>query len=714
MLSLNKTIVLYGSETGNSEALARRIGDEATEKISFFKTDSSNIQASLVVSPLDSFEAWLKANSGTIKNLAIIVVSSTGDGEAPKGAVQFLNYLELELKSCNLGTKLPFEGVYFALLGMGDKDYDDTFGKFPSLVFEGLVKLGAKPILSLEITDENEGIELVSEPWIEKLWPAITQASEERHIDSIMPKAQPIKPMPSAEVKAALVPSLEPSNNAINSTLPPIYDQKLNIEVPDTFDELKGLPRMPAEVCSLMPVVENTETPSKDLPLPQFVKQAFPSLIWGQVKKVSSLTSSEALKRTLALELEVPRDSLYYIPGDVIGIPQPNDSQLVTLLLQRLRLDADSLYLLSPSTGQLPSHLVACGAAPVTPRVLLSYAVDISIVLKKPLLRVLSQCCTDPSEATALDWLASKQGASQFTALRDQAPTLLELLNAFPSSQPSLARLLDVLSPLQPRHYSITSTPLNAPSQIQLIFNVVQYRTQGLLRHGLFTPWFDRASGLAPAKSDVTPTSLKLPFFLKPHGPMSFHLPSNPKTPLILVGPGTGIAPLLSFVRHRQAQRSLARRAGTIGPRLEEDIRARYGPIWLIAGFRHPDHDFLASEELHNLVQDATLDRLDVAFSRLETASFSQPAGQLGCLALPSHTGAKYVQDALTNNATYWRELMISKGACFYLCGDAGEMARDVNATLLRLLGDCDLGELTPAAQMAAWNKEGRIKRDLW
>ncbi|MCX4446248.1 bifunctional nitrate reductase/sulfite reductase flavoprotein subunit alpha [Streptomyces sp. NBC_01789] len=188
-----------------------------------------------------------------------------------------------------------------------------------------------------------------------------------------------------------------------------------------------------------------------------------------------------------------------------------------------------------------------------------------------------------------------------------------------------------ILKPLQPRLYSISSSPLTDPHRLSLTVSVVRYEnTHGRPRAGVCSPF------LADAAPDT-----RVPVFVRraPH----FRPPARPDAPMVMVGPGTGVAPFIGFLEERRARRDP-------------------GPNWLFFGEQHRATDFFYEEELTSFLADGTLTRLDTAFSRDQRAKI-------------------YVQDRMREHgAKLWTWLR--DGAHFYVCGDAARMAKDVDRAL--------------------------------
>jgi sulfite reductase (NADPH) flavoprotein alpha-component len=223
------------------------------------------------------------------------------------------------------------------------------------------------------------------------------------------------------------------------------------------------------------------------------------------------------------------------------------------------------------------------------------------------------------------------------------------------------AQLLSRLRPLAPRYYSIASSRKAVPDEAHLLIAAVRYAAHGRERKGV------ASVDVAERRS----TGDRLRVFLKPNP--HFRLPKDPERPVIMIGPGTGVAPFRAFMQERDA----------IGVR---------GRNWLVFGHRNYTHDFLYQLEWQDLLKRGVLTRLDVAFSR------DQPE-------------KRYVQHALWDAR---RELYgwVQEGAALYVCGDANAMAKDVHTTLQRILGD--QGGKDGVAALDTLRREGRYLRDVY
>ena len=267
-------------------------------------------------------------------------------------------------------------------------------------------------------------------------------------------------------------------------------------------------------------------------------------------------------------------------------------------------------------------------------------------------MRLLAEHSQDVEEKKMLLFLCSRQGTDHWKRLLAWRPTLYDLLVTFPRTQPPLARLIDAVLPLAPRHYSITSSPLENPTSVHCAFNVVEYETtEPVLVHrkGVCTPWLDLVSGQVPAAASLSnelapvisspANALLVPIF--PHPSKDFLVPEDLSIPWIMVGPGTGVAPFVGFCKHRKHM-------------LARDKPAAVGAAWLFYGCRHRERDFLYKQELSALAKDQqVLTKLVTCFSREPETLVDK----------------KYVQHELLAHGEAVHRMMVQEKGRLFVCG---------------------------------------------
>jgi sulfite reductase (NADPH) flavoprotein alpha-component len=329
------------------------------------------------------------------------------------------------------------------------------------------------------------------------------------------------------------------------------------------------------------------------------------------------LSGHGSAKEVRHLELSVEGSALSYEPGDSVGVLPANGSDVVGDLLDALELD--------------PAQSVDLGGESVTLGFALAHKYEIT-TLTRPLVEKYAAL----ADAQALrDLLTAENSSDLWQYLRGRQ--LIDLVTEHPLRGIGAAQLLSLLRKLPPRLYSIASSQKANPGELHVTVAAVRYESHGRSRHGVASTFLaDRI-----AEGDAVPIYVETN--------RNFKLPADPATPIIMVGPGTGVAPFRAFVQEREA----------IGAS---------GRSWLFFGDRHFTTDFLYQREWQQALKDGALTRMDVAFSRDREHKF-------------------YVQHRMQAQA---RDLYawLQDGAHFYVCGDAERMARDVHQALIDIVAE--------------------------
>ena len=371
--------------------------------------------------------------------------------------------------------------------------------------------------------------------------------------------------------------------------------------------------------------------------------EAVPAAAAVTVLSAERLSGAGSAKDVRHVVIDLGASGLAYEPGDSLSLLPANDPALVAACVDAL--DADAA---------MP---VPCPDGVTRP---LGEALARFADVARPgdrTLDLLAAGARDAREADTLRRLAEGEDAEPADA------DLLDLLEAFPSARPPVGELVRSLPALKPRLYSIASSLRATPGQVHLCVSVVDGELRGRSRRGVasgFLGWHAAAHG--PVEARIQPSH--------------FRLPADDGTAVIMVGPGTGIAPFRAFLQERRA-------------------REARGANWLFFGDQTAERDFLFRHELEAWCADGTLTRLDLAFSRDQAAKI-------------------YVQDRMREAAAeLWRWL--AEGAHFFVCGDATRMARDVD-TCLRQIGRSEggMGEDAAREWVMALARDGRYRRDVY
>lgn len=364
--------------------------------------------------------------------------------------------------------------------------------------------------------------------------------------------------------------------------------------------------------------------------------QPFPAEILEQVE----LHGRDAGRSTRHVELSLAGSGLGWEPGDSLGVYAHNSGALVEQLLEATDWD--------PGTA-LDDGL------PLVDALVQRYEIT---VLTRPLLQRIAETT---GHAGLKDLLRPAREAELRAYLEGR--DLLDLARDFGLRGVPARDVVSALRRLPPRLYSLASAYSADPEQAEITVRLVEYAAHGRTRHGVCTAFIaERGPGET------------LPVFVQSNP--NFRLPADPEAPLIMIGPGTGVAPFRAFVQERA------------------ETGAR-GPSWLFFGDRHFRTDFLYQTDWQRFLKQGVLSRMDVAFSR-------------------DRAEKVYVQHRILEHAgeVYaW----LQQGACVYVCGDEKHMAPDVHEALAAVLmreggSDRDAAE----AHLAEMRQQRRYQRDVY
>ena len=549
-------LVLFGSQTGSAEGLARKLAKES---------EARGFTPKLAA--LNDFES---AGLTTAKK-AVIISSTWGDGEPPDNAVNFWNWIKAD-------SAPRLENLHFAVLGLGDKNYSDFCGA--SKKFDArLEALGARRLASRGECDVD--YENPARTWIDGLWDKLSEGGAG--------SPQPIVATNGANGAHGVT---RPTGEANGATLPAY---------------------------------------GKSNPFP------------AKLLKNVLLNKTGSGKEVRHYEIALNGSGLTYEAGDALGVVPVNCPALVDDVIAALKAD--------------PNENVKFGNNIMSLREALTHHFDIN----KPSQEMLAAIAkaAPQSELAALITPEKREDLKKWLWGRH----VVDLLELLPVPIP-VAEFVSLLKRLVPRLYSISSSPKAHPGEVHLTVGAVRYESHGRVRKGVASTFLaDRVGDTEFVKVFVQPS----------HG---FKPPINGDTPMIMVGPGTGIAPFRAFLEERQAT-------------------GAKGKNWLFFGDQKRDADFLYDELLTDWAKSGLLTRLDLAFSRDQEQKI-------------------YVQDRMMEGAgELWAWL--EAGAHFYVCGDASRMAKDVDAALHKIVETAGGKSVDEAkAYVAKLKSDKRYQRDVY
>lgn len=551
MQAISKEVtVLYGSQTGNAQGLAKKAASKLEEK-----------DFQVTVSSMSDFKP---NNLKKVKNL-LILVSTHGEGDPPDNALSFHEFLH--------GRRAPkLEDLHFSVLSLGDSSYE-FFCETGKQFDQRLEELGGTrlyPRFDCDLDFDEPAAE-----WLEGVLSSLTE--------------------------------VQGGTEAQSGNASP--------DVPTTTQVAES--------------VYSRTNPFK-----------------AEVLENLNINGRGSNKETRHLELSLEGSGLSFKPGDSLGVYPENDPELVQMLIETLNWSPEQTVTINKQ-GDIRSLKEA----------LISYY-EIT-VLTKPLL----QKVADLSKHEDLHALLAKGNEEQLKAYID-GRDLLDLVRDFGPWGSSAQEFVSILRKMPSRLYSIASSLTSNPDEVHLTIGAVRYDAHGRERKGV-------ASILCAERIQPGDT---LPVYIQHND--NFALPENPETPIIMVGPGTGVAPFRSFMQER------------------EEIGAE-GKSWMFFGDQHFVTDFLYQTEWQQWLKDGVLTKMDVAFSR--------------------DTDEKvYVQHRMLEQS---QELFawLQEGAVVYICGDEKNMAHDVHNTLIEIIEkEGSMSREEAENYLAEMQQQKRYQRDVY
>ncbi|MGE7884690.1 bifunctional cytochrome P450/NADPH--P450 reductase [Bacillus sp. NPDC094077] len=564
-------LALYGSNMGTAEGIARDLVDIALSK-------GFAAQAA----PLDSYAGCLP------KEGAVLIICASYNGNPPDNAKKFVEWVEN-------ASNHELEGVQYAVFGCGDKNWNTTYQKVPSLIDELLAKKGAVGLTGRGEGDASDDFGEVYEEWREQLWNDIAD-----HF-------------------------------------------RLDIEESETSDYTLSIKFVGSEAETTLAKMHPTFT--------------------TKIIKNEELQQPCSLRSTRHLELSLP-NNVTYKEGDHLGVIPRNYPELVNRVLSRFQLNGADYIHLTGDNAKL-AHL------PLNRTILIKELLQF-VELQEPVtrnqLRAVIAKTVCPPHKMELEALLEKQTYKEQVLSRRL--TMLELLEKYPACEMEFSNFIELLPVLRPRYYSISSSPRVNDKKVSITVSVVAENA-----------WSGNGTykGIASTYLAQLKEGNSITCFIS-NSQSGFELPKNPKTPIIMVGPGTGIAPFRGFL---QARKSMKINGESLGE------------AHLYFGCRSPKEDYLYQEELEQ-TQKEGLVVLHTAFSRMNNQQ------------------KIYVQHLIKQDAEMVIKLL-NQGAHIYICGDGRKMAPDVENTLIKSYSDIyNVSEPEARAWLQKLEEKQYYVKDVW
>ncbi|OLY83471.1 NADPH-cytochrome reductase [Smittium mucronatum] len=691
MKSNNKNVVIvYGSQTGTAEDLSKR----------FSRSLQTDFGAQpLVIDPEDFDVESLSRISPN--NILILMLSTTGEGEATdnmstwyKKLISSDDHLEVDFSTLqppdfqvpsddelghdfSFDKELPLKNLTFSAFGLGNTTYEH-FNSHIKRVSSRLVSLGATLVGPLGLGDDDDDIDDDFVKWKDSVSPFIAE-----HIGSSTSSDSSV-----SYVSDWIITEIDKNSTEFDR-------EKFNRFRFSTIENEEKLP--PSEI-----KVDNKNPWS------------------SKVTDARQLCHPDNERQIIHVEFDINDSSISYTTGDHLAVFPINFDLHVQSLLDILGVDENQVIKAVPNPDSTNSSSFPYSYS--TYGNILRHYMDVTSPISQDILKnvLLPNVISQPGKDFLNNLINDKDAYNNLVSKPVTSPG--ELLNLLISAESEsnvsneqrfvlkMDVLLSMLQRMSPRRYSISSSSLESPKTLSATVVVLKYKNvNGLDRYGVCSNFLNATTDIVMRnKQGVDPSSNKTPFLPKYaiHDKMmsssyskntdlripiyviksSFKLPNDPSVPVVMVGPGTGLSPLMGFIRERV--------------QMVNSGISNVGPTVLFFGNRHENRDFIYKERLiesFGILSASNPDsKMFTAFSR------DDPSKKV------------YVQDRIYENEEFVYKLIFEMGGNFYICGDAKSMTVDVNKALLDITKrHCGQG-LSPTNLIEDLKKSGRYQEDVW
>ncbi len=513
-------------------------------------------------------------------------------------------------------------GLNFSVFGLGNKTYEH-YNACGIYVDKRLEELGGKRIHPLGLGDDDANLEDDFITWKEAFWAsACKELNLELLGDDFSMRQYEIKVLEEGDYKPEKLYTGEPARLRSLQTQRPPFDVKNPYMAPISVNR--------------------------------------------------NLHSTESDRYCMHIEVDISNSRIRYDAGDHIAVYPQNDPKLVERIGELLGLDLDTKFtMINLDEDSTKRHPFPC---PTTYRTALSYYVDITALPRTHIMKELAEYTTDPAEKEKLLLMATTtpEGKEMYHSfVQASCRHITHILEDLPTCKPPIDHIMELLPRLQPRFYSISSSSRLHPESVHITAVVVEYDTPtGRTNHGVATTWL---KPMVPTEENP----YKIPVYVRRS---QFRLPNRPQTPVIMVGPGTGLAPFRGFIQERKWQKMQ-----------EKPV----GETHLFFGCRNQKIDYIYQQELEEYAAEGLI-TLHTAFSRDQAQKV-------------------YVTHHLKENAdAVWRVIGENNGH-FYVCGDAGRMAKEVHAIVEEIVAEKGgMSKEDAEAYVKKMEQQKRYSADVW
>lgn len=673
--------IFFGSQTGTAEIYAKQLRSEAAKH--GFRGESVDMGN------------WKKGAKEALlgAEIAVFLMATYGEGDPTDTSKDFIDWLkdgDGSIAGSPEGGANLFSKMSFTVFGLGNRQYE-KFNAVGKLTDARLAALGGSRIAPLGLGDADADMDADFDGWKGAMWAAVKAAAA-------------AKAGGAGAAAGGAGAGAAAAAAADDNSLPDLPAFVWDVRTSPASEPPAGIPAAAAAAAaagSVQPVhvpgspAAVAAAAGADV-VSRFFWEAVPVKVAAnrELRQAPSIGAS-----TRHVELDLTGSGLSYVTADNVHLLPENESTLVERAAAALGflggsgddgvnagVALDSWLTLEPAGDVSADDAAGAGAAPfptpATLRTVLTRYFDLAGAPSRAFLGALAHFAGSEAEKESLARLASRAGSAAYEAwARAPQRSVVEALEAFPSlrSRIPLRALLHIMPRLHPRAYTIASSALAAPSRLAIVASVIdepkphappsaggvadavgagaaahgERRLRGVASNYLARLVPEGGAAGAGASAGAVASSEGSHRVWVVVRDSSFRLPRDPKTPVIMVGPGTGIAPFVGFLQERAHRRAVA------GP-------ASVGPAHLFFGCQRRDSDYIYAEELQAHARSGVLDGLHVAFSR-------------------EGPNKVYVQHLMRERASELAELILRRNAHVYVCG-ATRMGKDVSDVLVEIL----------------------------
>ncbi|KAG0264273.1 NADPH-cytochrome P450 reductase [Mortierella polycephala] len=648
MKETDKTIIFfYGSQTGTAEDYAARLAKEGTQRYNL-KTMTADLE-DYDMNLLDTLPA---------DHLAVFALATYGEGEPTDNAVEFWEHMISgeDVPEFSTGdyedAEKPLTNLHFVMFGLGNKTYEH-YNTVSRSVDEKLQSLGATRIGERGEGDDDGSLEEDFLSWKDDMWKAVCDFMG---IDFLAGNSGPRQATYKIQEHTAE-------------------------EVKDFKKVYHGEHQEPKYIIGSRPTYDS--------------KNPYAAAV--SISRELFTTTTD--RHCLHMEVDISGSGITYQTGDHVAVWPINAEQEIAKLAGILNL-TDKLDAVLTVSNTDPASTKLPFPVPTTYGAILRNYVDITAPPSRAFIGQLTPYApNDAAKATFTLWGSDKEAfrINVADARRSLGTTLEKILGAGQTMDIPFDLLIESVPRLQARYYSISSSAKAHPTSIHLTAVILNYKPDVVpeeVVYGLATNFLHNVHGHINQSGAIEPKyeisgpkgahivnekCVKVPVHVR-HS--NFKLPRNSALPIVMIGPGTGVAPFRGFIQERAQDSKNGKKVG---------------PAVLFYGCRHPEEDYLYKDEWPELMKGIEGSQVITAFSRVP--------GQ----------AKTYVQHRMNEHKELVWDLIHKQGGYFYVCGDAKNMAREVNNKLVEIAMIC--GEMTEdkaTTYVKELRARGRYEEDVW